>query len=45
VELNGTAKCEHCSYVMALQPSRIRNGQTLPGTFPVRRDRDASQNR
>jgi DNA-directed RNA polymerase subunit RPC12/RpoP len=37
VALNGTASCEHCSYVMSIQPSRLRNGQVLPAVYPTRR--------
>ncbi len=36
VELDGTAKCEHCAYVMSIQPSRVRNGVILPNSFPTR---------
>ena len=34
VELDGTAKCEFCAYVMSIQPSRIRNGVVLPAIYP-----------
>jgi len=36
VALDGTAKCEHCSYVMSVQPSRLRNGVVLPSSYPTR---------
>jgi len=37
VALDGTAKCVHCSYLMHVQPSRIRNGVLLPLVYPTRR--------
>ena len=37
VALDGTAKCEYCAYVMSIQPSRVRNGVTLPSSYPTRR--------
>jgi DNA-directed RNA polymerase subunit RPC12/RpoP len=37
VALDGTAKCEHCGYLMSIQPSRVRNGQVLPAVYPTRR--------
>ena len=36
VALDGTAKCEYCSYLMQVQPSRIRNGVKLPASYPTR---------
>ncbi len=36
VEPDGTGKCEHCRYVMSLQPSRLRNGAVLPNSYPTR---------
>jgi DNA-directed RNA polymerase subunit RPC12/RpoP len=37
VALDGTAKCEYCTYLMSVQPSRVRNGVTLPSSYPTRR--------
>ena len=37
VELDGTAKCEYCTYLMSVQPSRVRGGVTLPASYPTRR--------
>ncbi len=37
VATDGTAKCEHCRYVMSIQPSRIRkNGAVMPSSYPTR---------
>ena len=36
VALDGTAKCEHCGYVMSLQPSRLKAGAIQPAIFPSR---------
>src|SRR5207245_1604819 len=30
IALDGTGVCAHCSYLMQVQPSRIRNGVVLP---------------
>jgi len=37
VALDGTAKCEYCTYTMSVQPSRVKNGVTLPSSYPTRR--------
>ena len=36
VALDGTAKCDHCTYTMSIQPSRMRNGVLLPASYPPR---------
>jgi DNA-directed RNA polymerase subunit RPC12/RpoP len=36
VGLDGTAKCEHCAYVMSIQPSRLKGGAVLPSSYPTR---------
>ena len=35
VGLDGTAKCEFCTYIMSVQPSRIRGGAILPASYPT----------
>ncbi|MEX0879523.1 MAG: hypothetical protein WEB59_07095 [Thermoanaerobaculia bacterium] len=35
VALDGTAKCEFCTYVMSVQPSRIKGGTILPASYPT----------
>jgi hypothetical protein len=42
VALDGTAKCEYCTYLMSVQPSRVKNGVTLPSSYPTRRGTAAS---
>jgi len=37
VALDGTAKCEYCTEKMSVQPSRVRDGVTLPSSYPTRR--------
>lgn len=37
VALDGTAQCAHCTYQMSVQPSRVRNGVTLPLSYPTNR--------
>lgn len=37
VALDGTAQCEYCTYLMSVQPSRVRDGVTLPASYPTRR--------
>ena len=36
VALDGTAKCEFCTYVMSVQPSRIKGGAVLPASYPTK---------
>jgi hypothetical protein len=36
VALDGTAKCDHCTKVMSVQPSRVRDGVVLPASYPTR---------
>ena len=43
VAIDGTAKCEYCSYVMSVQPSRVKNGVTLPSSYPTRRGTAAAE--
>jgi len=45
VSLDGTAKCEHCSDRMLIQPSRLRGGAVLPRTFPFRSNQSATGDR
>ena len=37
VALDGTAKCEFCTYVMSVQPSRINKGGAVqPASYPTK---------
>ena len=36
IPLEGTGTCVYCSMQTQVQPSRIRNGVVLPGSFPTR---------
>ncbi|HEX4439064.1 MAG TPA: hypothetical protein VH854_03275 [Thermoanaerobaculia bacterium] len=45
VALDGTAKCDHCTYSMLIQPSRIRGNVTLPSRYPAHPERPAPSDR